>query len=482
MAEEAVSENLNDSNFMSVHVYISIFLLVFLFTLSNCDRRRILKKSGKLLAIVFKRHYSDLQRGIQSPSELASRLYSIDIITEDVRDRGQMITSTTDYRNAILLNAVERAISMDPQCFWKFMHILNNDPTTKRLHTLLMATYGEHTVASSPGLGQDTTVIRAVRMVERNAFKRPPLLKFCGPLASKRFQKLMTLYRKLHYKGKHDKTQWIRSKLSSSDNVDLDIRLYISALNVTDSSYDIAQGEELLKKCQTLDCQNGSLLQAYCLMSLATLYYDNGDKEKASEYIQYARSQCCVAAPSYLTSLVFYCEARNLLQRHKGNVTPCVKRKAMELFNYAIADSYCGVGWEKYVVCLCHIKMAMFCLGENIGYEFYPSSKYTPSNEDISLAEKHLKAVPKAIPDDELRGMSWYAISYHIALSDLNRLRGDTASAREHVQMAEKVLHERVDLKTAPKYKNKFGIPIRSRLQYLKADSIDEILEELDQV
>ena len=321
---------------------------------------------------------------------------------------------------------------------------------------------------------QYTTVIRAVTMVEIGAFKRPPFLKFHGLLASKRFREIMILYRALHYKGKHDKTQLIRSKLTS-DNVELDIRLYISALNVTDSSYDIAQGEELLKKCQTLDCQNGSLLQAYCLMSLATLYYDNGDKEKASEYIHYARSECYGAAPSYLTSMVFYCEARNLIRRHKGNVTPCVKGKAMRLFNCAIADSYYAVGWEKYVLCLCHIKMAMFCLSESIDYEFCPSSNYTPSDEYISLAEKHLKAVPKAIPVDELREMSWYAISYHIALSDLNRLREDTATAREHVKMAEKVLH---DLKTAPKYTNKFGTPISSRLKYLEADPIDKILEE----
>ena len=348
--------------------------------------------------------------------------------------------------------------------------------------TIYLISVGVHCVQDEKGaecveynVGPYTTVIRAVRMVERGAFKHPPLLEFHGPLASKRFRKLMTLYRELHYKGKHDETQRIRSRLLSSDRVELDIRLYISALNVTDSSHDIEQGEELLKKCQTLDCQNGSLLQAYCLMSLATLYYDNGDKEKASEYIRYARSECYGAAPSYLTSLVLYCEARNLLRRHKGNVTPCVKREAMRLFDCAIADSYYAVGWEKYVLCLCHIKMAMFCLSENIGYEFCPSSNYTPSAEDISLAEEHLKAVSEAIPDDELREMSWYAISYHIALSDLNRLRGDTATAREHVKMAEKVLH---DLRTAPKYTNKFGTPISSRIQYLEADPIDKILEE----
>ena len=106
---------------------------------SNFIRRRILKKSGKLLAI--QRHYNNLQGGIQSPSELASKLYSRSIITQDVRDRaGQMTTFTTDDRNAILLNAVERAIYSDPRYFWQFMDILNDDPTTKRLHTLLMDT------------------------------------------------------------------------------------------------------------------------------------------------------------------------------------------------------------------------------------------------------------------------------------------------------------------------------------------------------
>ena len=101
--------------------------------------------------LVFKRHYSDLQSGIQSPSVLASKLYSDNIITQDVRNRGQMTTSTTDERNVVLLNAVEKAISSDPQCFRQFMDRLNEDPTTKRLH-------GEHIypIASSPGLGQGT--------------------------------------------------------------------------------------------------------------------------------------------------------------------------------------------------------------------------------------------------------------------------------------------------------------------------------------
>ena len=124
-------------------IYLFILRRQQLPVCSNCNHRKILKKPGKLLAI-FKRHYSDLQRGIQSPSELAGELYSGNIITPDVRNRGQMTTSTTLERNAILLNAVEQAISSDPQCFQQFMDILDDEPTTKPLCTLLKDTYGEH--------------------------------------------------------------------------------------------------------------------------------------------------------------------------------------------------------------------------------------------------------------------------------------------------------------------------------------------------
>ena len=46
-----------------------------------------------------------------------------------------------------------------------------------------------------------TTLINAVRNTERNAFRSPPLIKFEGPLASKRFQRLMLAYRHLFYRG-----------------------------------------------------------------------------------------------------------------------------------------------------------------------------------------------------------------------------------------------------------------------------------------
>ena len=70
---------------------------------------------------------------------------------------------------------------------------------------------------------QYTAFIRAVRMVEGNAFKCPPLLRFHGPLASKKFQALMTKYRNLYYECKHDKIRGMVSKITSDDRIELDI-------------------------------------------------------------------------------------------------------------------------------------------------------------------------------------------------------------------------------------------------------------------
>ena len=134
------------------------------------------------------------------------------------------------------------------------------------------------------------------------------------------------------------------------------------------NSRDIAEGEELLKKCQTLDCQNGDLLEAYITVTLSTLYSDKGDEEKSLELIRHSRSACCCAAPSYLTSQMLYVHARNLLRHHKGNVTPSVKKETQELLDHAIRDSYYGVGWERYVIYLTHIRKALFCLNKKTDF------------------------------------------------------------------------------------------------------------------
>ena len=102
---------------------------------------KFLQKSTEL--VVFRKHYHELQYGMQAPTVLAGRLYAEGIIDDIVRDTVQMSSIIKVEKNQILLNAVEQAISSDSQCFHQFIGILGDEPSTKPLHSMIMASYRE---------------------------------------------------------------------------------------------------------------------------------------------------------------------------------------------------------------------------------------------------------------------------------------------------------------------------------------------------
>ena len=128
---------------------------------------------------VFRKHYSQLQTGLQSPSLIAGKLYSKMIIDWNVRNAVQMTNSTVLEKSTALLDAVEQAISCDPQCFHLFMEILDDDPTTYPLHTLLMSTYDKlrqsHSNSSSslPLLPSSTPPHTIIPLPQRLRIKGP---------------------------------------------------------------------------------------------------------------------------------------------------------------------------------------------------------------------------------------------------------------------------------------------------------------------
>ena len=103
--------------------------------------KEFLQKSTEL--VVFRKHYHELQYGMQAPTVLAGRLYAEGIIDDIVRDTVQMSSIIKLEKNQILLNAVEQAISSDSQCFYQFICILGDEPSTKPLHSMIMASYCE---------------------------------------------------------------------------------------------------------------------------------------------------------------------------------------------------------------------------------------------------------------------------------------------------------------------------------------------------
>ena len=280
-------------------------------------------------------------------------------------------------------------------------------------------------------------VITTARMGERNALKSPPLLKFEGPLTSKRFHELMTEHTKLFYHCKDDEANKLVSMVTtSSENVEIKLFLSLEHLLCFSSYRIIETVENILQKCQSLNSQNGQFLQAFALVILADTYSHSNDHKKALECIRDSRSLCFSAAPSYITSLIPYVEATTLFQQHEGNITPSIRKKILWLFDHAIDHLDYETGWERCMMYFSHIHKALFCLNGTVYLKL--KEILTSTEEDISLAEQHLNAVPV----DELSKLPDLKAHYHTALSDMNRLRGETELATQQAKQAKQLYAE----------------------------------------
>ena len=315
-----------------------------------------------------------------------------------------------------------------------------------------------------------TGFISTVKTVERNAFKAPPLLKYKGAIASSKFNKLMSIYNRMFYLGRKEESNLIMSKITSSDSTaDFDVKLYMSVSKATEKTFDpqtIVQLEELLERSQSLESTNGFLLQALVMTSLSQIHSVQGRKEKALECIHHSRSICLEAAPSHLTSFVYFTDARNMMNVNKGNITPKIKRRICELFDRGIADSYYGTGWERIMIFNGHVYKALFCLNGMIDLHLPSTPKYTPTKEDISIAEQHLNAAPL----DVVCELHMHTVIYYIACSDLHRWKGNVEKARDYAEKAKWLCTEKGYFPTT--------VPvINERLKLLEPDTIDEVLE-----
>ena len=315
-----------------------------------------------------------------------------------------------------------------------------------------------------------TGFISTVKTVERNAFRAPPLLKYEGAIASAKFNKLMSIYSQMFYQGKREESNMIISKITSEDSTAaLDVKLYMSISKATEKSFDsqtIIQLEELFQRSQSLDSANGFLLQALIMTSLSQTHSFQGRKEKALECIHHSRSICLEAAPSHLTSCVFFNDARNMMSVNKGNITPKIKRRILELFDRAIADSYYGIGWERLMIFNGHVYKALFCLNGMIDLHFPSTPNYVPTEEDISTAEQHLNAAPL----DVVCEVHMHIVIYYVAFSDLYRRKDNVKKAREYADKAKWLCTE----------KGYFPSTVRAiddRLKLLEPDTVDEVLE-----
>ena len=287
-----------------------------------------------------------------------------------------------------------------------------------------------------------TGFVSTYRTVERGAFKVPALKKYEGEIASPRFNKLMSIYNKMFYEGQSDSSNMIMDSMTLEGSTAMpDVKLYMRLTRAIERAFDpgsITKLEEILLEPNSMSCRNAFLLEGEVMMALSQLHSLQGAEDKALQCIHHSRSICLEAAPSHLTSCVFHNDARNLINSNIGNITPALKRRILELFDRSIADSYYGVGWQRLMINNAHVDKALFCLNGIIDLNMPSDDRsvqnYHPTEEDISLAEQHLKAAPL----DMVSELHMHNLLYNIAMSDLYRWKGDKPLSREFAEKAKR--------------------------------------------
>ena len=91
----------------------------------------------------FRDNYDILVCGIQSPAELADRLFSKRMITTEIREKVASHMHKRD-RTRELLAAVERKLISEPASFNVFVAVINEEPAYEVIAKKLTDSYEEH--------------------------------------------------------------------------------------------------------------------------------------------------------------------------------------------------------------------------------------------------------------------------------------------------------------------------------------------------
>lgn len=97
----------------------------------------------------FRESFEALYKAIQDPGSLAVRLYSMNLITSEVRDETFALSLSHQERTSVLLGAVEQRIKYTPESFHQFVHALEVDPTLKSDASNLVRKYRVYGMFSS---------------------------------------------------------------------------------------------------------------------------------------------------------------------------------------------------------------------------------------------------------------------------------------------------------------------------------------------
>ena len=195
------------------------------------------------------------------------------------------------------------------------------------------------------------------------------------------------------------------------------------------------------KKASKLECQNGLLLQGRVLRHLAHMLYNQGNDDKAEEYISGAKERFFNAAPSNETAFALHSELRmkrrTLFSKHRPFsselYTSIEKEYELLLGHENYVEEY-----EQPVTCNFIVMKASLHLRSELITDELPPKEYWHSPDDLRKAEECLNSVSLDIMPSQ---SNFYTAQYYRTLCDLYIWKQEYPKSMHYLEEARKVHH-----------------------------------------
>ena len=277
-----------------------------------------------------------------------------------------------------------------------------------------------------------------------------PLKEFSGPLKGSKFDQITNALSKKGLSGNIHAVMHLTKMLQKSQCTPCDIKvlalIYTASYIQAQDRSEMLLSKKLFKKALTLlnhsDCQNSSLLEGMAHTFMAQGLRVEDHFEAALSLLDRAKVAYFGAAPSSLTSSVYFQEAMICAGQCKGVMTADVKEKVEELLTLAILCSQRSEGcdYEKRIIIYLTSK-AMLHLGL-----FYPLHQHRqeqvsltdpkPSSEELHRAKACLDAIHEEILNNDY--IITYKAIYYFTLSEYYRFCDKYPQAIHNLQLAKK--------------------------------------------
>ena len=267
-------------------------------------------------------------------------------------------------------------------------------------------------------------------------------IQFSGPCVGKRFQKLEKTFMSFTLSCNDEGVEELERKIAVKQRISTDVKVVALWYKGISKGLFLRQYhqahlifDEALHAANSLDCQNGLLLQGRIWRFYASLCTIERDYDKAMECIERGKVLLLNAAPTRDTaSLLFEEVTLKILQGNSGAQHKEIQEGYDKILSHALVDH------ELPLRCLFLTHKAFFHLNSYHLSKCDDRISYisAPSKEDMSEAKTSIEGAHRTL--EELGEAALYRAQYYLACLDFHLWKGEYSEAREYGEKANALL------------------------------------------